>query len=106
MLDVIQYIDDDALEATLKRLAEKLCPDGKILLRISVPLEKGNPLPWWFERIRVKIHKITTYYRSVSAIEEMLQKAGFTIQYTGPSGKNGDLFWILGTIKRITHRDE
>ncbi|MBN2591429.1 MAG: methyltransferase domain-containing protein [Sedimentisphaerales bacterium] len=100
LLDVIQYIDDEALEITLKRLSEKLCPNGMILLRISVPLEKGNPWPWWIERIRVSTQRITTHYRSVNQTEEMLQKAGFTIQYTGPSGKNGDLFWLLGTLKK------
>lgn len=100
LLDVIQYIDDDTLEITLKRLADKLCSNGMILLRISVPLEKGNPWLWWIERIRVNIQRITTHYRSVNQTEEMLRNAGFTIQYTGPSGKNGDLFWLLGTIKK------
>lgn len=100
LLDVIQYLDDDALEQTLRRLADKLCPKGMVILRIAVPLEKGNPWPWWIEHIRVKAKRITTYYRSVSRTEEMLREAGFAIQYTGPSGKNGDLFWLVGTIKK------
>lgn len=99
ILDVIQYMDDNALKLTLRRLADKLCPKGMVILRIAVPLEKGNPWSWWIEHIRVKAKKISTYYRSVSQTEEMLREAGFAIQYTGPSGKNGDLFWLIGTIK-------
>jgi len=99
LLDVIQYLDDDALEITMKRLADKLCPRGMVILRIAVPLEKGNPWTWWIESFRVKAKRITAHYRSVSRTEEMLRDAGFAIQHTGPSGKNGDLFWLVGTLR-------
>lgn len=99
LLDVIQYVDDGALEMTLNRLADALCPGGIVILRISVPLDEGNPWTWWIEYFRVKTKRIATHYRSVSRTEGMLRNAGFATQYTGPSGENGDLFWLVGTLK-------
>jgi len=94
MLDIVHYLDDQALALTLKRFHERLRPGGRFILRGTVPPERRLAPLYWIEELRLRINRIPSYYRSLSTLEAMIKTAGFTIEQSGSSGEKGELHWV------------
>ena len=96
LLDIIHFLDDPALALTLGRLREEMLPEAMLIIRAVVPPEKGKPtLRWKIDALRMRLSGIKAHHRPVSAIEEMLQVAGFTPEKTMLSGGNQELVWLI-----------
>ena len=98
LLDIIHFLDDSALALTLERLREAMHPEGVLIIRAIVPPEKGKYSRWWkIDALRMRLSGITAYHRPVSAIEEMLRAAGFTLEQTMLSGGNQESVWLIAS---------
>jgi len=97
MLDMVHYLDDEALRLTLERLSGSLRPGGVVFIRAALTPERKFPWAWWLERLTLKVRGIPAYYRSVNEIRMKLMEAKFTVEHTAMSGSDRDLIWFILT---------
>lgn len=95
MLDMIHFLEDEALNLTLKRLQEKLRHDGRLIVRAVIPPQKNGSWKWRFQAIRLKVSRTKAHYRSVGEIKRLISQAGFKNEFTGPSGSNQESVWFI-----------
>ena len=87
-------ISDDELRLTLQRLYDKIVPEGKLILRTTVPSRRRVP---WLRRIeewRLKALHLTSHFRSSEEVVALLSEAGFMVELkeptaVGPRKKHG-----------------
>ena len=95
MLDMIHLISDDELRLTLQRLHPKILPEGKLILRTTVPSRK--PVPWlrWIEEWRLKMLKLEPHFRSSEEVMALISEAGFRVELTEPTAVNREETWFV-----------
>ncbi|MGO9137106.1 MAG: MMPL family transporter [Syntrophales bacterium] len=98
LLDMIHLITDDALRLTLQRLHGKLCPDGSLIVRATVP--SGKRIPWtrWIETTRIRLQKGTPYFRSKEDILTMMAETSFEITRTEISSPGKEEWWFIAKV--------
>jgi uncharacterized protein len=98
LLDMIHLITDDALRLTLQRLHGKLCSDGSLIVRATVP--SGKRIPWtrWIETTRIRLQKGTPYFRSREDILTMMSETGFEITRTEISSRGKEEWWFIARV--------
>jgi predicted exporter/precorrin-6B methylase 2 len=101
MLDMIHLISDDELRLTLQRLYDKMVPEGKLILRATVPSRKRVP---WLRRIeewRLKALDVTPHFRSSEEVTALLSETGFTVELKEPTALDREETWfICGRARR------
>jgi SAM-dependent methyltransferase len=95
VLDVIHFISDEALEATLMRVRSGLTPGGRLILRAIVPASTGASFKWRFAALRRRASGAQVAHRPVGQVRAALVKAGFEVLRAEMSGGNPELFWFL-----------
>ncbi|MFZ0133725.1 MAG: MMPL family transporter [Desulfobacterales bacterium] len=95
MLDMVHFLDDEALPLTLARVAERLHADGRLIIRASIPPRRRFAWVWWLENAKLRFAGLTATYRSVEQLEKMIARAGFRIIDTLPSGVHDELSWLI-----------
>jgi hypothetical protein len=98
LIDVIHYLPDDALRLTLRRLHEKLCPEGSLIIRVEVPSAMRFPWKRWIEMLRIKLQKGLVYYRTENTILKMISESGFTVAINEESAPNDEGRWIIAVL--------
>ena len=95
MLDMIHLISDDELRLTLQRLYDKIVPEGKLILRTTVPSRKRVP---WLRRIeewRLKALHLTSHFRSSEEVTTLLSEAGFMVELKEPTALDREETWFI-----------
>ena len=95
MLDMIHLISDDELRLTLQRLYDKIVPEGKLILRTTVPSRKRIP---WLRRIeewRLKALHVTPHFRSSEEVTALLSEAGFMVELKEPTASDREETWFI-----------
>jgi cyclopropane fatty-acyl-phospholipid synthase-like methyltransferase len=95
MLDMIHLISDDELKLTLQRLYDKIVPEGKLILRTTVPSRKRVP---WLRRIeewRLKAVHLTSHFRSSEEVMALISGAGFRVELTEPTAVDREETWFI-----------
>jgi SAM-dependent methyltransferase len=95
MLDMIHLVSDDELRFTLQRLNGKIVPDGKLILRTTVPSRKRVP---WLRRIeewRLKALHLTPHFRSSEEVTGLLSKGGFMVELQEPAALGREETWFI-----------
>ncbi|HUL30259.1 MAG TPA: methyltransferase domain-containing protein, partial [Thermodesulfobacteriota bacterium] len=95
MLDMIHLISDDELRLTLRRLYDKLVPEGRLILRTTVPFRKRVP---WLRRVeewRLRGLEMTPHFRSSEEVTALLSEAHFRIEFTEPTALNREETWFV-----------
>lgn len=95
MLDMIHLISDDELRLTLQRLYDKIVPEGKLILRTTVPSRKCVP---WLRRIeewRLKALHLTSHFRSSEEVTTLLSEAGFMVELKEPTALDREETWFV-----------
>ena len=95
MLDIAHYLDDRALGETLGRLYDCLKEKGRLIIRVTVPPERGFPVLYWMEELRLRLTRVPSFYRTAGTWKTMLDQAGFEVEQTGVSGGRGELNWFI-----------
>ncbi len=98
MIDAIQYLKDDELKLTLKRLKGKLCPGGSLLLRAASPINKAVSRMACCENMWHKIIGKKPCHRSAEEIKQLLLKSGFEIEAVKPSGSGRKKYWVFAKV--------
>ncbi len=95
MLDMIHLISDDELNLTLQRLHDKIAPEGRLILRATVPSRK--PVPWLrrIEEWRLKALKVTPHFRSSEGVTALLSGAGFAVELIEPTALGREETWFV-----------
>ncbi|MFH2064228.1 MAG: methyltransferase domain-containing protein [Pseudomonadota bacterium] len=94
MLDMIHYLNDRDLPATLEKIRTRLRQDGRLLIRVTIPTSERPP---WFRRVetfRLRFYNIQCYYRSCEDISRIIQQAGFAINMMRPSAFGREETWF------------
>jgi predicted exporter/SAM-dependent methyltransferase len=95
MLDMIHLISDDELRLTLQRLRAKISPEGKLILRATVPSRKRVPLLRRIEAWRLKILNLRPHFRSSEEVVTLISEAGFRIELTEPTALDREETWFI-----------
>jgi predicted exporter/SAM-dependent methyltransferase len=103
MLDMAHLISDDELRLTLQRLYDKIVPEGKLILRTTVPSAKRVP---WLRRIeewRLKALNVTPHFRSRKEVTALLSEAGFMVELREPTALGREETWFICRRSRRGH---
>ena len=95
MLDMIHLISDDDLRLMLRRLNDKIEPEGKLILRATVPSRKRVP---WLRRIeewRLRAMKATPHFRSGEGVTALLCETGFMVELKEPAAVDREETWFI-----------
>ncbi len=98
LLDMIHYLNDSDLRATLKWIHDHLIKKGRLVIRVTIP--SGKILPWerLLENIRVKLLKTTVWFRTKTELSKLIKTAGFTIKIIELSKKNREETWVIAEL--------
>ena len=105
MLDIVHYLNDEALRLTFKRLYDCLKNGRQLIIRASIPPTRPTPWVWWLENFKLKLNQTPSYYRSAETLQTMLGETDFSVDQTQPSGANGELVWLIATKKMSNERN-
>ena len=105
LLDMVHFLDDDALLLTLARLRERMHAGARLIVRVTVPPQRRLPWVWWLENAKLHLAGVPAYYRSAEQLEEMIARSGFQMTDTLPSGVNDELVWLVaGATRQVKSR--
>jgi hypothetical protein len=95
MLDMIHLISHDEFRLTLQRLYHKILPEGRLILRTTVPSRK--PVPWlrWIEEWRLKAARSTPHFRSSEEVMALISEAGFRVELKEPTAVGREETWFI-----------
>jgi len=99
MLDIVHYLNDEALWLTFKNLYDCLKNGRQLIIRASIPPTRPTPWVWWLENFKLKLNQTPSYYRSAKTLQTMLVETNFIVDQTKPSGTHGELVWLIVTKK-------
>jgi predicted exporter/SAM-dependent methyltransferase len=95
MLDMIHLISDDELRLTLQRLYDRIVPEGKLILRTTVPSRKRIPWLRRTEEWRLKALHLTSHFRSSEEVTRLLSEAGFMVEIEEPTALDREETWFI-----------
>ncbi|MCB2187992.1 MAG: methyltransferase domain-containing protein [Deltaproteobacteria bacterium] len=98
VLDMGHYLDDRQFLDLLSRLARLLAPAGRLVLRLTVP---GPGRPWFrrVETLRLALAGAKPHYRPAARVADLLQRAGFELTASEPSGPGREETWFLARVR-------
>jgi predicted exporter/trans-aconitate methyltransferase len=102
MLDIVHYLNDEALRLTFKNLYDRLKSGRQLIIRASIPPTRPTPWVWWLENFKLKLNQTPSYYRCAETLQTMLVETDFIVDQIRPSGANGELVWVIATKKRMS----
>ncbi len=95
MLDMIHLVSDDELRLMLQRLNDKIAPNGRLILRATVPSRKRVP---WLRRVeewRLRALHLTSHFRSSEEVTALLSEAGFMVELKEPTALDREETWFI-----------
>ncbi len=101
MLDIVHYLNDEALRLTFKNLYDRLKRGRPLIIRASLRPTRPIPWVWWLENFKLKLNQTPSYYRSAETLQTMLEETDFIVDQTKPSGAHGELVWFMATKKNV-----
>ncbi|MBA4369664.1 MAG: MMPL family protein, partial [Desulfobacterium sp.] len=98
MLDMVHYLNDEEFFRTLENLRKQLRNDGRLLIRVTIPMKERPPWFRWVETLRLGFHKIESHYRPADDIRRIIQKAGFDLRMMKPSASGREETWFMAEV--------
>lgn len=95
MLDMLHYLNDEAVCSVLERGLRLLAPAGILVIRFVLPPAGKPSWSWRFEDYRLKKNSLQPRYRSADSMAEMLCRAGFVPVISEVSITNPELMWMV-----------
>lgn len=93
LLDMSHYLQEWELKKTLEDVRERLLPGGRLIMRSVLPPSDRPHWCFYLEHIKLKLSGRRICYRDVQAITAILDRCGFEILTSRPSGRRGDMHW-------------
>ncbi len=101
MLDIVHYLNDEALRLTFKNIYDRLKSGRPLIIRASIQPTRTTPWVWWLENFKLKLNQTPSFYRSTESLQRMLVETDFIVDRIRPSGPNGELVWFIVTKKNV-----
>jgi predicted exporter/SAM-dependent methyltransferase len=95
MLDMIHLISNDELRLTFQRVHCKILPEGKLILRTTVPSRKRVPWLRWIEESRLKMLNLKPHFRSSEEVMALISEAGFRVELKEPTAVGREETWFI-----------
>ena len=100
MLDMIHFLEDEALEHILKKLHGALREDGVLLIRALIPPVDRPSWLWKIHSVYGKFTAVQNCYRTVEEINGHLIREEFHLLRVSPSGHNEELVWFIARAEK------
>jgi SAM-dependent methyltransferase len=95
VLDVIHMLSDEELMKTLEILNAKLLPDGRLIIRVTIPADGSRLWMGRLEEFRLKSHRLKPHDRTVAGLEALIAAAGFHVEEIRRDGPGSEEFWFV-----------
>lgn len=95
LLDIIHMLSDDELDLTLVNILESMTPNGRLILRCTIPFKDKSSLERRLEEKRLQRAGLPKYFRSSEEVDHALRKAGFQLISTETSSPSKELQWFI-----------
>lgn len=95
LLDMLHYLDDGKVAATLGRCRGLLAPGGIIVLRSVYRPPGKRSFSWYLEDLRVRFSGAKAWYRTQEDMARLLADNGFALAHQSPA-RNSELWWMVG----------
>ena len=95
VLDVIHMLGDEELMKTLDTLNTKLVPDGRLIIRATIPADGSRSWMGRLEEFRLKCHRLKPHYRATAGLEALIVAAGFHMEEVRRDGEGSEEFWFV-----------
>lgn len=99
ILDMIHFLDDEELRLTLRRLHERLRPDGVLIIRVTVPSALPFPRKRWFETTRMRLYKGRPHFRTKEELLSILGESGFPVLRTEAGAPGQEEEWFIARLE-------
>ncbi|MBW2699956.1 MAG: MMPL family transporter [Deltaproteobacteria bacterium] len=96
MLDMVHYLDETALAETLAGVVERLKPEGRMILRATLP-EEGRFLERGIEALRIRLRGERHHWRSQETLLAALQSAGLRVELVEASAPGRCEWWFVAS---------
>jgi predicted exporter len=95
LLDVLHYLQDREVAELLRRLKASLSPDGRLIIRLTLPGTRFS-LFRFVEEKRLWLKGTKPYWRSKERVLEILGNAGFQVDLVEPTAPGREETWFIG----------
>lgn len=99
LLDMLHYLDDRQVAATLEKGYQLLDTNGILAVRFVIRPLGRRSFYWFVEDFRVRLTGIRPCYRSLKDMIQIMEKCGFTILPPHTTGNN-ELVWAVGQASK------
>jgi len=105
ILDMIHLLTDEELRLTLRRLHERLLPDGVLIIRATVPSAMSFPWKRWLETQRIRLHKGRPHFRTGEDLLSILGESGFSIIRTEAGAPGQEEKWFIARLEETPDQE-
>jgi hypothetical protein len=95
VLDVIHMLSDEELMKTLEILHVKLLPNGRLIIRATIPADRSRHWMGRLEELRLKSHRLKPHYRTLAGLEALIVAAGFHMEEIRIAAPESEEFWFV-----------
>lgn len=95
LMDMLHYLDDDALTTCLEHACNSLAQGGLLLIRHSQKPQGRRSWRWHLEDKRVRLAGHATCYRTPGRLAALVQQLGFTVLLSELTRDDRELAWLL-----------
>ena len=92
---MIHLLSDEEFQLTLRRIRERLVPEGRVIIRATIPQPRVFAWKRWVEEQRIKLGGGTSRFRTQENLRAILIAAGFTVAETEESAPGHEEMWFL-----------
>jgi SAM-dependent methyltransferase len=100
-LDMCHFLDDAALDLTLRRLRERLLDGGHLVLRCPIDSQQPDLLERRIYKVGQYLGGSNMFFRTVEQLRRHIADAGFEVGIVKQTGENRGLFWFIGTASQL-----
>lgn len=96
MLDMLHFLDDRQAGIALRRIYDKLTPEGTLVLRATIPSDKPTPWKRWIEIVRLTITRAPSRFRPENEIAGLMVNTGFDVEVHASAIAGIEEKWFVG----------
>lgn len=95
LLDMVHYLDDEKLLATLREIHSRLSADGKVVIRVTIADPNQTSVWRRLETIRLRLCRQPCYFRSEGELRLLMERSDYRVEAVDPSGVQREETWIM-----------
>jgi len=105
-LDMLHYLDDQALDLTLSRLRGRLDEGRYLIIRAPMRPAGSGSLIWKLTQIHYTAWGLFSQYRTVEQLRGRIERAGFGVERWQISGNNPEIHWFISRAVPLEEKVE